>query len=352
MKRVKKGISILLVMALLVTVCQTELGQAKAKKAALNKKKVTLTVGKTTKLKVKNNKKKVKWTSSKKKIATVSKKGKVKAKKAGKAVITAKFGKKKLKCRVTVKAKKVKTVVDNRKAVTIENFESYADGYDWPVYTLGEGLTSGGTEKAHYLASGETMKVVTDPENSSNKLLQVKPRFYSFAPVLSIDLAKIAGAAGKKLDNYSGVRAKIRVVSDASAHVSIGCGAFFGKMGTINKKYAFMTYTTQQAALPAERPYYIFFHSQAMAAAAANTNLDHLMPQYMASKSKHTAGHKFAEKDKAVGFATRTLNFTKYLTADLKNQSQFDMVIGGSYGTAASGEYLAWYIDDIQLLEK
>lgn len=47
-------------------------------------------IGKTVTLKVKNNKKKVKWISSNKKIATVSKRGKVKGKKAGKVTITAK----------------------------------------------------------------------------------------------------------------------------------------------------------------------------------------------------------------------------------------------------------------------
>ncbi len=71
----------------------------------LNKKKVTLTVGKTVQLKVKGTKAKVKWSSSNKKIATVSSKGKVKAKKVGKATITAKIGKKKYRCKITVNPK-------------------------------------------------------------------------------------------------------------------------------------------------------------------------------------------------------------------------------------------------------
>lgn len=75
-----------------------------AAKPKLSATKVTLKVGKTKKLKVKNaKKKKIKWTSSNKKVATVSKSGKIKAKKKGKATITAKVGKKKLKCKVTVK---------------------------------------------------------------------------------------------------------------------------------------------------------------------------------------------------------------------------------------------------------
>ena len=74
----------------------------------LSAKKVTLTVGKTKKLKLQNAKKnKVTWTSSKKKVATVGKKtGKVVAKKAGKTVITAKYKGKKYKCTVTVVKKK------------------------------------------------------------------------------------------------------------------------------------------------------------------------------------------------------------------------------------------------------
>ena len=78
-----------------------------AKKVSISKKKLTLTVGQSKTLSVKNlskkNKKKLKWSSNKKKVATVSKKGKVKAKKAGTAKITAKVGKKKYTCKVTVK---------------------------------------------------------------------------------------------------------------------------------------------------------------------------------------------------------------------------------------------------------
>lgn len=70
----------------------------------LNKKSVTIKVGKSVQLKVKGTKKKVKWSSSKKKVCTVSSKGLVKAKKKGTATVKAKVGKKTLKCKVTVKA--------------------------------------------------------------------------------------------------------------------------------------------------------------------------------------------------------------------------------------------------------
>ena len=89
-----------------------------AKKVSLSKKTVTVTVGKTATVKVKNASKTVKWSTNKKKVATVSASGKKKATakikgvSAGKATITAKVGSKKLKCSVTVKkaVSKIKTV--------------------------------------------------------------------------------------------------------------------------------------------------------------------------------------------------------------------------------------------------
>ena len=81
-------------------------------KMKLNKKNVTLAVGKTQKLKVKNLPKNatVSWKSSKKSVASVSNKGKIKAKKAGKATIRCKvtYGSKRktLKCKVNVTGKK------------------------------------------------------------------------------------------------------------------------------------------------------------------------------------------------------------------------------------------------------
>ena len=75
----------------------------KAAAVKLNKTKETMWVGDTLKLKLKNNKGKIKWTSSKKSVASVSSKGIVKAKKSGKAVITAKVKSRRYKCTVTVR---------------------------------------------------------------------------------------------------------------------------------------------------------------------------------------------------------------------------------------------------------
>lgn len=122
-KRHKKVIAAALSIALLFSMMPGQTSAAKAKKPALNYKKLTLTVGQKKNLKVKNvsKKTKIKWTSSKKKIVTVTKKGKIKAKAKGKAVITAKIGKKKYTCKITVKAKTKKAATTNKKTTVTTN---------------------------------------------------------------------------------------------------------------------------------------------------------------------------------------------------------------------------------------
>ena len=81
-------------------------GQATMYKASgvkLNKKKATIYVGKTVKLKLTGTSKKVTWTSSNRNVAKVSKNGKVKGISVGKATVTAKVGKTKYTCKITVK---------------------------------------------------------------------------------------------------------------------------------------------------------------------------------------------------------------------------------------------------------
>ena len=103
MKSVKKcGIFLGSFVLFLVLMFGTGFTDVKAAAPKLNKKKATIYVGHTEKLKLNRAKGKVKWTSSQKKIATVSSKGVVKGKKAGKAIITATVGNKKLTCKVTV----------------------------------------------------------------------------------------------------------------------------------------------------------------------------------------------------------------------------------------------------------
>ena len=110
-KNIMRASATALAFCLLATAAPAMNADAKAK-PKLNKKKITVKVGKTKKLKIKNLKgKKVKWKTSNKTVVKIKKTGKktvvkLKGKKAGTATITARIGKKKYKCKVTVKAAK------------------------------------------------------------------------------------------------------------------------------------------------------------------------------------------------------------------------------------------------------
>lgn len=101
---------IILTIGLLVSVLFLQMGILGKPREKLNHKKVTMFVGQTKKLKIKNKRKnaKVKWYSKNKSVAKVTKKGKVIAKNVGKTTIIAKVKKKKYKCRVVVKSSKIK----------------------------------------------------------------------------------------------------------------------------------------------------------------------------------------------------------------------------------------------------
>ncbi len=74
-------------------------------KVKLNRKNLTLYVGNSSQLKVKNTNKKVKWSSSRKSIASVTQSGRVRARKQGSCRVSAKVAGKRYVCRVTVKKK-------------------------------------------------------------------------------------------------------------------------------------------------------------------------------------------------------------------------------------------------------
>lgn len=102
---------------LLVVGCCVPTYAAGAKAAPkLNKKKVSVKVGKTVTIKVLrvSKKTKVKWSVKNKKIASV-KKGKITGKKSGTTKVYALVGKKKLSCKVTVVASGEKTTPDTKK---------------------------------------------------------------------------------------------------------------------------------------------------------------------------------------------------------------------------------------------
>ena len=102
MKRMRKGLSFLLILAMLISIC-TPMQVEAASKVKLNKTSHTMYVGQTYTLKISGTSKKATWSTSDKKVATVDSKGKVTAKKKGTATITAKVSNKKYTCKVTVK---------------------------------------------------------------------------------------------------------------------------------------------------------------------------------------------------------------------------------------------------------
>lgn len=112
-KKVLLFLCFALLMGSLLMVNEVQAG----KKVKISKKKVTLIVGQKKKLKVKNARRKVKWSSKNKKVASVSKKGIVKGKRVGKAKIVAKVGKKKYICKVTVKRRETVSNNGNNKIV-------------------------------------------------------------------------------------------------------------------------------------------------------------------------------------------------------------------------------------------
>lgn len=127
----KKVVAVALVAAMAVTTASvsSDTTADAAKKAKLNKKKVTIKQGKTVKLTASA---KAKWKSSNTAVATVSKKSaksiKVTGVKGGKATITATVGGKKLTCKVTVKSAGKGTVVYNLANETGSNPET---GESW-----------------------------------------------------------------------------------------------------------------------------------------------------------------------------------------------------------------------------
>lgn len=105
-KKIKRIAGLMLVMFLMIGQLMISVTnvQAATKSPKMNRTSLTLTVGRSEKLTVRNGRN-VKWSSSNRAVAAVSKNGTVKARKVGKATISAKVSGRTLKCKVTVKKK-------------------------------------------------------------------------------------------------------------------------------------------------------------------------------------------------------------------------------------------------------
>ena len=97
-------VTITVIMVMMISLMNTSVVEAKSKAPKMSKKSITIEVGASKTVKLKNAKaKKVKWSTSNKKIAKVSK-GKITAQRTGKCKVTATYKNKKYVCKVTVKA--------------------------------------------------------------------------------------------------------------------------------------------------------------------------------------------------------------------------------------------------------
>ena len=162
MKLIKRSISLTLIAAFLVTgILGTNPANETQAAARLNKKSVTLTVGKSTTLRVKGTTEKIVWRSTKKSVASVNSKGKVTAKKLGTARICAKFSGKKLYCNVTVSGSTTDTKAGGRlnplSAYKEHTIDYYDDGKKIGTFKI----------KLNSFLSGEKarQKVLSNPEN-------------------------------------------------------------------------------------------------------------------------------------------------------------------------------------------
>ena len=84
------------------------------------------------------------------------------------------------------------------------------------------------------------MKVVQDPEDASNKCLEVDlngtEAAYDFAPIFNIDLSKLKDTTGKTMGSFSGASADLRVVSTSSDVTYKAIYVYLDQYGKMNKK--------------------------------------------------------------------------------------------------------------------
>ena len=265
---------------------------------------------------------------------------------------------------------------DPREATLIESFESYQDGQNWARSTKG---------KEYVNSNCGDMMVVKDPENPNNKVLRIRyngnTQAYDYAPIFSLDLG------AKKLENYSAVRIKSRVVANAPDCTYKAVYGYFAKKGTIKSEHYFATSTklADAEAKAKDKSNALFGTSSdelkdllkfgvdipmlegtkeeynaKSGDSAGKKYMNKYFPQYFSKyqegdKTAVAAGYKETETGK-VGFQTNTLEMQtsriKEADASLLQDSSFDLALGSTYaGKYPNGQYVTVYIDDIEFLE-
>lgn len=215
----------------------------------LTKTKLTLKVGTTYILKVKNKgKKKVKWISSNKKVAIVSSGGKVKAKKKGKAVITAKVGSKKLRCIVTVKRKvylpsmnktEVSLIVDNTYQLSVKNKGKAT--VKWSSSNRNVATVSS-TGKVKAIGQGKAIITAKVNNKSLKCTVTVTTRYQ---PVIDMIL-KETGGTGVLKQEYSSDKYKtisaLKVTKNGDVLMSLDCIMYYSNGRKQSESVASITY--------------------------------------------------------------------------------------------------------------
>lgn len=109
MKRIRKSVFALLLAITVALVCPSIIPEStvsvSAAKPRISKDYIQITKGQTFRVKMKNTKKKVRWSSSSNYVATITSSGKITARRKGMALVRAKIGSKTYTCKVLVYSK-------------------------------------------------------------------------------------------------------------------------------------------------------------------------------------------------------------------------------------------------------
>ena len=315
--------------------------------------------------------KSMKWSTKNNSVAYVTPSGIISPRKAGTATIVGKTkdgSNKTVKVKVTVKSSaKGPTatpyfVKDTRKKTMVENFESYAVGTSWRL-TKGEKYKN---------AKTATATVVTDPQNSKNKLLRISydgnTQAYDVAPIFSVDLTKLKDATeSTKLEDFVGLNFKVKVEGSGDDLTYKTVYGYFDKYGAINENYYNATSQT------AKGPYYKFKTSRNMMKGTDKEINDPItgkkynfksFPMFYSAyatgdKEAVSAGFSETKNDKNLRMVEHVLEFQpaymkdEITGASLLGESKVDFTLGSTYkGAYVNGNFVNLYLDDIQFLSE
>lgn len=207
MRKIVKKIAVIMIFALIGSILPTNISMA-ANKVKLSAKNLTIIAGKTKTLKLKNNKKSVKWTviSGKKNVTLKSKKKtsvKIVAKKKGTAKVQAKVGKKKYVCKVTVKKSQKSTNSSSSGTTTTTVPTTKPTTQE----ASGEQLKSKLNIDIKLLQSGNVLFTVTNKSNKFIKDVSYNLGFYNengtYVDDFSIHVKYLRANGGQSYDVWS-----------------------------------------------------------------------------------------------------------------------------------------------------